>query len=353
MAYRFLTILFPIVCVPVWSQNILTGENNLPRDSDDVFMESVPFCWEGESGDGVTWDFSQNDNNGDCQTFYFRKGPSGKLYQIADNDVESYSCTSGCLRLCSSENRFFRMSYYKPKLAMKFPFQYGDSLSAPFMGYGNYCGDHSISVCGQVILQADGVGKLILSGNDTLNNVLRVYSLTTTSLNMETIVASIDSSMSRQEIEEKYEWYAKGYRYPVFKTVQRTSFKNDVLVGTTRYALRFLPESYLLSGDYVNDSIRHADSIAVSRGGMQAHEATHYSVHVEGSQVVIDYESEGNTSLSIVLSDSMGVIYKQQRIHAMAGGHETITFNCSDLHRGQYILYFNENGHVTSKTIAI
>lgn len=77
-----------------------------------------------------------------------------------------------------------------------------------------------MKVKGKVAIQADGLGKLILSERDTLDNVLRVHTQTTTLMAMDVNYAEIDSIHPKQEIEDKYEWYYKGFRYPVCIVIQ-------------------------------------------------------------------------------------------------------------------------------------
>lgn len=101
-----------------------------------------------------------------------------------------------------------------------------------------------MKVKGKVAIQADGLGKLILSERDTLDNVLRVHTQTTTLMAMDVNYAEIDSIHPKQEIEDKYEWYYKGFRYPVCIVIQKSSYDISTPIGSSFLAYRILPEQF-------------------------------------------------------------------------------------------------------------
>lgn len=91
-----------------------------------------------------------------------------------------------------------KITYADKKISMKFPFHVGDSLSSCFDGYGTYCGNHEVIVKGQVIIQAGNYGRLVLSDNDTLNNVLEIRTLTTTAMAMDVSCPVFDATNLKQ-----------------------------------------------------------------------------------------------------------------------------------------------------------
>lgn len=235
---------------------------------------------------------------------------------------------------------------------MKYPFQYGDSVTSSFEGYGTYCGNHFVKVKGQVMVQADGFGRLVVSEKDTLDNVLRVYTITVTSMAMDVDVTDIDSTNLKQEIEEKYEWYAKGFRYPVYTTVQKTSFTNMEAVGSTQLAYRLLPEDFSQINDAVNDSIKLLDDRR-KKLMKPRQDIFHYSVKRGESGVDISYTADADADVVILVSSSGGILYRKQCMAVKGGEASEIHISTDGLPKSQYVLYFNVNGKVYSKSINV
>lgn len=334
-------------------QNVLSIKANLIGNSDKVRYQFMESCDPGVSGEEVVWDFSNAyGKNEDYNLFY--SCDSLLRYHILDGtDKNSYILTADTLKQYMQESRLTKIRYFQKKLSMKYPLQYGDSILSPFEGYGLYCGDHIVRVQGNVLLQGDGLGTLILSDKDTLDNVLRVYTLTTTSMAMGVDHAEIDSTKLQQEIEEKYEWYCRGFRYPVYAIVLRTSFTNLEPIGSTRLSYRILPESFSELADTVNDSIRNYDEALREREALEQADIFHYQITNEGSNVNIAYTTDTDANVIILISNPFGVLYKKQHFMVRSGESGIFQLDTTDLRKGQYILYINVKGKVYSKTINI
>lgn len=348
-----LLVLLMLVSIPAWSQNVLTHETNLMRDSDNITLQFVAFCYPGDNGKIVVWDFSNVDISNEDHNISFSVDSLKHFHRIENCEISSYVLCDNKLEQYKIENRLLKMKFAPRLLTMKYPLNYGDSLSSFFDGYGRYCGNHVVRVSGQVSIDVDGEGSLILSKNDTLNNVLRVYTLTTKAMAIDFDYAVIDSSKLKQEIEEKYEWYARGYRYPVYTIIQRTSFSNLQPVGTTRYAYRLLPENYTVPHDATNDSILSKDSLQAGLTNARNDNFFHYDVILDNSFVNVDYISDRDVHITALLSNYMGILYHRQNVTAKAGSQSTISFSSAGLPRGQYVVYLNVNGEIFSKTVNI
>ena len=79
-----------------------------------------------------------------------------------------------------------------------------------FYGKGIYCNDHIYREGGQTTLLADAYGKIILPNRDTLQNVIRLYTLRSYFICMDIDSIALDTARLHQVIEEHYEWYARG-----------------------------------------------------------------------------------------------------------------------------------------------
>ena len=62
-----------------------------------------------------------------------------------------------------------------------------------------------------------------------------------------------------------------------------------------------------------------------------------------------DVDTKGQDA-ALVCSVS-GIVYRQQSQTGQAGDYSLMPICCDGLHRGQYVLYLNVNGQVTSQTV--
>lgn len=350
---KTIIILACLSCNEAYAQNVLNGSSNMLRNGDCVAMQPLDFSWEGATGEKVVWDFSGIDNLGGSREVELMQDSLGNYHKTENFDMYTYMFSGDSLLLAVKENRLEHIIYNLPKVAMVYPFQYGDSLMANFSGDGSYCGDHQVRVCGQVRVKADGFGSLILSDKDTLDNVLRVYTMTTTSMAVDMDSAKIDPERLKQEIEEKYEWYARGYRYPLYETVLRTSYSNLVPVATKGFAYRLLPDSITLQQDEENDSIRKSDLAGKHEGDSSNDDIIHYQVHKKGCDVTVEYSLDKDAHIIGIVADIMGIVYKTVSQSGKAGDQLAMAFNCQGLRPGQYVIYINVNGKVYNEKISL
>ena len=251
------TIILAVISLYAQGQNTLTKEANAMRDNDRMsYMTFVP-CTTGNAGNSEIWDFSQAAIQKSSNNVYFSADSLSHIFMTDNYGKLYFKMINDSLKIYKYENRLTKINYFKNKLAVRYPFMYGDSISSTFEGFGFYCSDHYIRVRGQVNVQADGCGKLILPDNDTINNVLRISTITSTAMAMDIDFATIDSTNLKQEIEEKHEWYGMGYRYPLCTIIQRTSYSNMEPIGTNQTAYILLPEDFKYLDDAVNDSIKN------------------------------------------------------------------------------------------------
>lgn len=349
---RIVVVLLVIMPVCVLAQNTLTKAKNLIRNGDIVNYHAMEYSYPIDKGKDVIWDFSDIDELDDEYPIAFIIDTLGNYIKNDDEGTFTYSFFSDLLKQTKEENRLQRIVYHQPKLIMKYPLQFGDSLSLNFSGTGIYCGDHHVKVSGQVNIHADGVGTLILSKQDTLRNALRVYTLTTTSMAMAMDSLSLDTARIRHEISERYDWYVRGYRYPLYSTLLCTSYSGLTPIASQRYAYCLRPnELSYVSNDIVNDSILHGDSINREKKRQAEKSILHYSVDFYGRTISLNYKLDEDAEVTTILSSVMGIIFHQNRLSCKANDDVNIRFDCSSLQRGQYILYINVNGKIYNEKV--
>lgn len=339
--------------LPTFGQNVLTVEANAMRDSDKLVYQQMESCYPGGTGEGEVWDFSSIADTEGTSEMTITKDAYSHFHKIEGQEKFSYRLNSGILEQYKKENRLSKIAYFGKKVTLKYPFQYGDSLCSEFVGYGTYCGDHSVKVKGKVAIQADGLGKLILSERDTLDNVLRVHTQTTTLMAMDVNYAEIDSIHPKQEIEDKYEWYYKGFRYPVCIVIQKSSYDISTPIGSSFLAYRILPEQFSQISDAVNEKLKYAGKTRKDIDVSKHPNSFRYDVaNVEG-RVDISYGTDTDANVMIALSNSSGVLYKKQSYTVKAGETGIFHIETSGLFLGQYVLYVNVNGKLYNRTINV
>ncbi len=197
----------------VKAQVTVNKEANLPRVGDKIVRQQVTSCLVGNSGADAVWDMSNYEVlTGDHITEY--SGDSLQQFIMTENlEMRHIRLSGDSLLLDRKENRLSSIRYSKAPLLIKYPLYYGDSISSTFEGDGTYCGDHHVWVSGEQTLYADGTGVLILSESDTLQNVLRVKSITNQMMLMSMDTINIDPSQWKHERITRYDWYVSGYRF--------------------------------------------------------------------------------------------------------------------------------------------
>lgn len=346
------------------AQDAITTKCNMMRDADSLSMQRMEYLWAGEKGKKQIWDFSSLEALRGDYPVKICVDSTGTIGRYDSNSIRQYRLKSQALHMTHYEDRLELVRYDKAKLAMRYPFQYGDSIAEPFSGEGIYCGDHKVKVEGQVILQADGAGTLILSERDTLHKALRVCTITTTSMAMDVDSAYIDPDNLKQEVEERYDWYVPGYRYPLYTTIQRTSYANLTPVASRSWAYRLLPDELSHLDDAVNDSIRKNASsteagntarLSDSQQDESAHpdDILHYNVNLDGRQMTLTYTLDADGTVNILIADVMGLVYRRYSRTTKAGETATASFDCSGLRSGKYILYINVNGIIHSEKVTL
>lgn len=338
--------------MPMLAQgNTLTKEANLMCDSDDISIQRIPFFHAVGYGEGLLWEFPDIEPLGRLNIVH-RKDSLGVFTMLTDRDITYYKLSNDTLYAVGMESPLIRLDYSSQLLNMNYPFSYGDSISRPFIGEGVYCGDHPFREQGTLTIVGDATGSMIVR-DDTLPDVLRTYTLKSYSICMDIDSAALDTARLKQVIEERYDWYARGYRYPVFTTLTSTSYNNMQEIGTVQKAYCMLPDTQCLLIDSVNEDIRRTDSLLRSEQARANMDIMHYTVSINGNIVSIEYSLDEDANVSALISDTRGIIYRRNRQYNSKGSGYYISLDCSGLNHGQYILYINVNGNVYNQKITI
>ncbi len=279
-----------LIGITIIGQTILTYSTHglIPGTSHDfIFTNNKD---EGPGGANVIWDFSDLTPSNKTLTSHMLKPVNlensneiiqantvieefGNLFYFKVNTdiIEQYGTVS-----CNTVT-----IYDKPFVKLKFPFSYGDKVT------GNYSGiqqsaNTKVPVKGTYEISGDAFGTLILPGNITINDVLRVRQIRTIENDDKSIITEIT-----------YRWYIDNVRYPLFVIVKYLTPKESYTYQTAYYA-------------HAGDRYKSATSITdlQSINEFSAYPSPYHE------QLTISYEIEKDGNVQIDLFDISGRLAK-------------------------------------------
>lgn len=203
----------------------------------NIFSEIEP----GMSGDSAIWDFTNIDSIGNYKMFVDKLTAIDDSMYIIGNDSlkfkdfepESIISTANYYDMTApnfGSRNFGELKYYQKRedrlervamenpinfirynpqfLEIPYSFGFGDKRYSEFKGNQIYSQKVRYSYTGNIIITADGYGKILLPNNEIIDNALRIKSESYYYENEKVIGQYIE-----------YSWYIKGYRYPILKMV--------------------------------------------------------------------------------------------------------------------------------------
>lgn len=359
---RILIVVFLLsICTLVRAQNTLSQAANMLQPGDSVTKERVEYVHAGDTGKDVVWDFS----NLEANDLYYIKYDTISHLQLVGYDTQKtykYQTTVDGLLLRGYESPLMRMDFQQPQVILPLPMQFNQTMMTDYQGEGRYSGTHFERTAGTIRITADAEGTVILSEKDTLPNTLRVYSINTAAIRLNKDSCQNDEDNLKQVITEHYQWYARGYRYPVFETVTSSTYYNLDHIATQQYAYRCPPDIQVALNDTVNEAIRLSDlslpykgNKSEDGGGGQkpGRSGFTYTVNTNGNQAIITYNLENPATIHAMMVDVMGTIYRDLHQTNEAGVGHTMSIDCTGLRRGQYIIYMNVNGTIYHTKIPV
>jgi hypothetical protein len=213
-----------------WGQIALKYENQAIVIGDAHHFLFANKVDEGTAGPNQVWDFSGLKAEGDLTSYMLdamqtpkgnlipeanaviKEGENNFYFRVSKNVIEEYGLAS-----C---NAVFR--YDQPLVKIKFPFHYGNQCQGQF--HGTDVNNPSIQLNGTYKIEADAYGKLILPGNITINDVLRLKSIRT------------DVAGNSSTTTVTYRWYSSDVRYPLLTIIKYENAGKSNTAVTAYYA---------------------------------------------------------------------------------------------------------------------
>lgn len=334
------------------SKHSLTITANTPKAGDCHARNKVRFIPSGQEGENILWDFSEAEDVQKDSVQYICNRDS-LLLCIETDKKHIFVIHDDSLLLYDTESALYSIHYDKPLLLASYPFAYNDTIQSSFHGTGTYCKTCPIEVNGTFMTVVDGYGTLCLQEGDTLHNVLRLHSIRTAAFHIPDNGNSLLPlpTHAKQEIEERYYWFARGYRYPLYETATNTWYHDQQQISSTSMSFRSDIDNLRQLDDSVNHAIQWQDSILASQQEEKP-DIMKYTLNVNGAHAILRYSLTEPVTLHALLCDASGFVFQRKSASGEPGTEYEMDIDCTGLRRDVYILYLNANGQVYSETIS-
>ena len=345
MKRTVLLMAFYTSCLHSFGQATINVSTNIPRSGDSYVLTQMEYFAQGDEGNDVVWDFSGLKSlDTRCRREYFLSRDS-VLMCVDDECASSYELKGDTLLCLGYDTRLKHMSYTNPMTMITYPFRYGYNIMTPFHGIGDYCKSLIIKSDGTIIVDADAEGSIVWSDGDTLRNVLRVHTTRLTSLSMHALSDTLfqDTSHMKQEIEDSYSWYVRGYRYPMYETSSVCFYDNMTPVSCVQKSFMYQPDEFAFNDEFkdsVNCEILMADSVSRK----MCEDIIHYTVERSCNTLIVNYSLDSEATINSLVCNSRGILYARKNVKKTQGNDYQMVFDITSLPAGEYVLYINVNG---------
>ncbi len=217
-----LIIICFIAILQIQAQPTLLRETHGLRAGDIHINRIVNFPDKGKAGKDVIWDFSELKEEG-TKISYIKEAEDGEgadNYPTANITIDDgknnffYDVSDKYLKYVGLYTGKSIIYFNEPIIRMQYPFSFGQSISNEFRGEGMYGIQGLSNISGEISVNADAYGTLILP-NGIIKNALRVK---TQSRILEVVFCGYTET-----ITTKYLWYIQNERYPVFALLETES----------------------------------------------------------------------------------------------------------------------------------
>lgn len=366
-------ILFFTIVVGSMMGNEITKTHNLPQNGDNFTKTRISFVAPGDSGKNVVWDFSQAQVvDGNTKVFYSVIDDS--LINTTEYGTRyDFRLRGDTLLWRGYENRSTFMRDSNAAIELIYPMRYGDKATKPYCFHGEYSRTMAVRINGNSTVLCDGEGVIYLPDGDTIADVVRVRRICNTIINMmrkeddtTRIMNVADTTMRR--IEERYTWYAQGYRYPIVETIINTNFYRGKETGKQGATFVCYPsEQAYKNNDKENQAVRQQTK---SNKGLGTFQISSQSNGDEDNSNISSIESSFvNDDIEISYkANTLKITFSNQTVNAggidyvlcdvlgrvfASGNTNNLEIDINELPQGDYILSINNNGEQITRKIPL
>lgn len=354
--------------------------HNAIRPGDELIKQQVEYKDPGREGENVIWDFGRLKSINDQYTLnysspiliensiYIMGGDTILAKNVKPDELiigtEHYTMyyyrqKENRSEVLGHENPTTLLRYSNPLLVSPFPVNYKDTFQSSYRSEGIYSAKVPFATVGTIEGKADAYGVIILPSGDTLNHVLRIK--TTQTIQEKISKANNQNDVLFNTIIERYKWYSKGYRYPIFETVRTINVQDTLEQTEFQTAFFFPPQEHLyLDNDKNNlavlDSLWNMEHNSNIKDPIITPENTaklsyNFYPNPVVSQLTLEYYLEKSTNVNVTIFSMEGRLVENIHIGYKDKGLHAEYIDCSLLPKGTYILRIEANNRYTSDKI--
>lgn len=331
MKLAFLSILGIFAVIPLSANNTFM---RIPGHNDTITKQIYPYHDAGAGGIDIFWDFRDLNEGTDYPVCNSLANANDSTEFVSDEHATRYyykECEHE-LYCMGYENASSFVRYDSMELQLNTSLQYGDTISRPFYGRGEYAHRLPFKVEGFVCLKVDGKGTLLLP-EETISPVIRVCTEKHHSRIMNDTVLLTTQS---------WKWFSPACPYPIVETMRTISDEDSTLFGATFLFTPKEQKEQELPVDeyYLNSSVY--DSIFTNAS---------FLPNPVTSSLIVTYTLEEPAYISFALHYQGGILmYRCNRLLQEAGAHN-YEIPMSSMPTGAYTLYIHVNDVLISEPI--
>lgn len=390
---KFLCQILFLAAMFIYNSNLqasvpLAKEYNMIRVGDKLNKRQVEYQVPGRSGKNVYWDFSRLNIINENSPLIYLAFLDSTIIGYEHNMCYKYRLHNDTLLQTGYSTPTIFLTYTQPVRYLPFPFSYGDSVAFRLNGVGRYCDRFDLWLLGHETLTADATGVIILPGNDTLTQVIRLRSEKLASYRTaphEHMSPELPAPIANDSIafylqqdsvqmhSLVYRWYAYGYRYPIFETIENTSLLNGHEVQRHTMAYCYSPEAQVdLSDDMANrdrldelERLEEEDAFQSAQkqktrqtSGLEEKENTGsdealivYNVGFKGSELEVEIYLSKPAECTILLFDLQGRLLTNNPPVKMPAGITREKYSLTNYPTGKYLFRITVDERVYGQTV--
>ena len=299
------------------------------------------------------WDFSNLKYLGQESKITLISGDSGNVRMIGLDEMLDFKQTTDSQFLSQIQTALVKIDFGDTFSYLRYPFSVKDSLVCVMDGQGIYSSKNKFRLKGKSKVKAMGLGKIILPDDESLSNTLLVkWSVSGDILPAKNNSELVHNVGKLHLMVEDYEWFSKGYRYPVFKVLQASLKNGGQEIMHREYACVANMDSFEMLDDAENEKLRGQQQ-GENVKDKKSSPLINYQVTMSGRQLHIAYSLTLDSQLRFVLSNTSGMILKSFNQHQSVGNGYRQVIELGDLPRGEYVLYINVNNQRLSEKVSV
>lgn len=320
--------------------------------SDEVTLVKYPIVFTNlidRSGDGCVWDLSRNEvvDQPITQTINVVHDSIPLIYSSERGMLSCFQKVREGILEKGYENNMVRMTYERRPLQVMLPLKRGDVFRGLYSAIGTYCDKVKMRVFGTFETRTAGTGIIILPNGDTLRNATcvtceksesvlfypRYVDLKSWYFTQDSILKHYVDSALPYTLTERVFLFVRGIPYPVITYAYSSSPGPNI-----RQGFYYPPEEQPSSASLLTEVVP-GDCFDESPAPESYHDIGFkykFTADAATHKVVVDYTCESPCSVSVLLCDAYGVLYRQQERHGDTAGEISIDYG--SLEKGQYVV---------------